>query len=368
MPKQDKRIVKYKTKKGIRYKFQAYLGLDQNGKKRNVTRQGFPNYNEAKFEMDKLLSSGADTYTKPKQMKLKDLYVLWKASYIESVKETTWRKSLPRIEKHILAHFSNAYVDSITTYSVQRWINQMYDSLIDYRKLINYFRNILKLGVAIDLIKSNPFDKAIVPKPKERKPKKNYYTRDELEQFLIAAKQLNPKAYTYFLLLSSTGLREGEALALEWSDIDLKNEVINIDKTLVFIGHELKVQSPKTHESIRKVPISDKLKKQLIEYHKINTNKLLFPSPRDGYYLNLTAPHWWISEIHKINPSLPEISNHGFRHTFATLFVEANPNLSPKILQGLLGHTNVNFSLNVYSHLNKEKLVYQSNKYLNKLF
>ena len=70
MPKQDKRVEKYETKKGIRYRFKTYVGTDINGKKVWATRSGFTSYTEAKYELDKLKLEGVDSFVKQKQIKV----------------------------------------------------------------------------------------------------------------------------------------------------------------------------------------------------------------------------------------------------------------------------------------------------------
>ena len=63
----------------------------------------------------------------------------------------------------------------------------------------------------------------IVPKKTTRKRrdiKNNFYTLEELKEFLAATKEHDFRSYTYYMLLATTGLRKSEALALHWSDID----------------------------------------------------------------------------------------------------------------------------------------------------
>lgn len=82
MPKTDSHIKEYKSKNGERrFKFHLYLGLDENGKRVNITRQGFTNYNDAKTTYDKLRASGTQGYTKPKQIKVDEMYNLWFENY-----------------------------------------------------------------------------------------------------------------------------------------------------------------------------------------------------------------------------------------------------------------------------------------------
>src|SRR5690606_28669398 len=77
-----------------------------------------------------------------------------------------------------------------------------------------------------------------------------------------------------FTLMARTGIRIGEALALTWDDIDLKNKTITINKTLVYpLNSKPYISTPKTKNSIRKITIDDKLVK-LLKKHKINRNEM----------------------------------------------------------------------------------------------
>lgn len=103
MPKQDKRIEKYETKKGVRYRFKTYLGTDETGKAIKITRSGFLNYKEAKESFDLLRAKGLNEYVKAKQIKLDDLFQIWFDTYKLQVKEQLQKK----LGKYILIIYIN---------------------------------------------------------------------------------------------------------------------------------------------------------------------------------------------------------------------------------------------------------------------
>lgn len=108
MPKQDKRVEKYETKKGIRYRFKTYVGTDINGKKIWATRSGFTSYTEAKYELDKLKLEGVDSFVKQKQIKVNDLFTQWFDTYQTTVKESTAHKTYEMYKIHIKKYNLNA--------------------------------------------------------------------------------------------------------------------------------------------------------------------------------------------------------------------------------------------------------------------
>lgn len=80
--------------------------------------------------------------------------------------------------------------------------------------------------------KSIQIRKVILPKPKkEHKEFDQFYSKQELDDFLFWAKDYSFKAYAFFRLLAYSGIRKGEALALEWKDVDLAQDTITIERT-----------------------------------------------------------------------------------------------------------------------------------------
>lgn len=99
----------------------------------------------------------------------------------------------------------------------------------------------------------------------------NVCFRKDLEEFLAAAREYDITAYTYFKLLSSTGLRRSEALALAltWKDIDLTKNTLSVNRTLAYeLNSKTIMQTPKSKISKRILPISTNLHEDLIVYQK----------------------------------------------------------------------------------------------------
>lgn len=356
MPKRKISEIKpYKLKSGkTRYKFQTYLGLDSFGKRIMVTRQGFKSYSEAEAKYTELRAKGSQGYVKPKQSTLDDVWSLWFDNHCNQVKESTANKTKQVYTNHIEPYFGKCYVDKIQTASVQKWINQKSKEIVKYRNAYNILNNLLKYSRVLGYLQINPLDHVMVPKIIHKKKRDdNYYdNREELEKCLEAAKKQNIRKYTFFKLLASTGLRKGEALALEWSDIDFDSSTIHITKTLAQgLDNKQIIQPPKTPHSYRDVPMSNNLSKALKDYRR--SEKILYPivfCKQDGTHLNLSAPSNWLHYLYKKNKDLKRITVHGFRHTFATLMLQPGMGNTPKDVQMILGHENIKMTLDIYTH------------------
>lgn len=377
MPKRKNTSIKdYKLKSGKkRYMFQIYLGTNSNGKPIITRRRGFKSYAEAEAVFNKMSQIKPDSFVKQKQIKVSELRDLWFENYKTQVKESTANKNKQVFDNHVIPDFGNQYVDKITVAELQKWADRKAKQIVKYRDAINEFNALFEYGIRLNYVSENPLKRIIIPK-KTSRPRRdtehNVYTRDELNQFLEVAKDYGLVPYTYFKLLSATGLRKSEALALTWSDINLTAGTLSVNKTLAYgLNGKTIIQPPKSPKSKRILPISDGLKEVLIDYKRKQKiiSKELFHTNK-GTYLRISKPDQWLKSIYakdheekaeyakKYNlkepqPDLRHITVHGFRHTFATLLI-AETNVKPKTVQMLLGHENIQMTLDIYTHINKK--------------
>lgn len=157
----------------------------------------------------------------------------------------------------------------------------------------------------------------------------------------------------------STGLRIGEICALKWSDINVADGTITVSRTIeriyIIEGEkkhtELVINTPKTKNSCREIPMSKELlsmikplKKVVNEDFYVLTNDERPTEPRTyrNYYNGLMA---------KLD--IPKLKYHGLRHSFATRCIEAGCDY--KTVSVLLGHSNISTTLNLYVHPNMEQ-------------
>lgn len=209
----------------------------------------------------------------------------------------------------------------------------------------------------------------------------NIFTPMEQQIFMNEAIK-NKKGILYIFALG-TGLRLGELLALRWSDISFKSKTVSVNKsikeTYTIDENEERhftviEQEPKTKNSYRDVPINDNLLELLKEHKKkqileIENNKdvyidnlLVFATPT-GNYLGFSNVRKIFKKIIKnYNNSLaeeensillPDIRLHDMRHTFATRLFENG--VAPKTVQSLLGHADITTTMNIYTHVMKDK-------------
>ena len=136
-------------------------------------------------------------------------------------------------------------------------------------------RAALDQAVRENLIRSNPAVGCKLPPKRGREMQ--VLSRQELQRFLIQAKA--DDYFELFLLDLSTGLRRGELLALQWSDLDLDTGTLSVTKQIYEVKGKLQLSVPKTKTSIRKLVLPPAVVEVFREYRKTAKSRWVFPSP-----------------------------------------------------------------------------------------
>ncbi|MCT0196505.1 site-specific integrase [Lactobacillus helveticus] len=355
MPKHKNTNIKpYKLKNGQkRYWFRIYLGM-KGGKKVETSRRGFKSYDEADAVYKQLAAEDAQDYIKQKQITFDELYHKWLPFYSQNVKESTLWKTETLYKNHLKDQFGDQYIDQITTAEIADYFLDLSAKLVKYKMVFWYMRRILEHAIDINLLSRNPARASLLPKKtsvkKRRDVAHNFYTADQLHQFLDTAKEYNERTYIYFSILATTGMRKSEVLALKWSDIEFNKQRIYVQRTTAYGENGAYItQLPKGNKK-RYVPLDDKLAHELKHYRRDLSDKLFHTAKKD--YLRQSKPDQWLAAIYAKDPDLKKITIHGLRHTFATLLNQAGVN--PKDVQAILGHSTLDLTLDVYTHSTPE--------------
>lgn len=366
-------IKKYTTKNGeTRYLFQTYLGIDPiTGRERRTTRRGFKTMKEAKqaernllldVEENGLPSNQSDGFQDPT---FEELASLWLENYKTTVKPSTFENVKSKVEKMTEEHFKELKLKKITVAYCQRVVIELSKNYVLYNHYLSVINRIFKYAVLMDILDSNPFDKVIKPKSRQIQRKGNFLTKEELKEFLKLA-QTTTLSYFFPLvhLMAYTGLRQGEALALKWSDIDFENKKITVDKTAVRIKEKQTLQTPKTKNSKRVISI-DPTTLSILKNWKKDQIKIYFKNGKhfegDDNFIFTNQRADWV-HIHNFIPyfkhfvsdhKLKPITPHGLRHTHASLLFSAG--VEPKNISDRLGHSTVQITLDLYTHITEEQ-------------
>lgn len=355
-------IKKYKDKKGqTRYKFHIYIGVNpKTGKPKKTNRQGFKTLAEAKEEYMKLATS----ITMSDDVKLKDYYKPWLESYKHNVRETTWTTTDALVRNHILPEFGNYKLSQINRMDIKKWINSL--KIQKANECLGYLRMILNEAVDDEIIPKNPCDrikKKKVKSTKEIEP----WSLEEINKFLHYVEQdYSTMWLIMFRLLIFTGMRRGEVLGLDWSSIH--DNTISIHQTLKRGNGRVMLGAPKTDSSIRTVYIDEDTLKLLTTWKKQQASLFGIVKPVftniEGQRLRLATP---LEKLNRIveKYKLPRMTIHGLRHSFTTLMYEQG--IDPKSMAGILGHSSIKTTLDVYTHLKQKKSIEAMNQIQNSM-
>ena len=205
-----------------------------------------------------------------------------------------------------------------------------------------------------------------MPRLKQQTTKDNFYTKQELNQFLECCKeQCDLKYYAAFRLLAYSGMRKSELRALTWSDVDFSKNTININKTIAMSENGKNViQLPKTHNSTRVISMDQqtmailrqwqlKQRKELLRlgYNAMNGWQIIFNGKQNKPIAHVTL-NVKFKNI-QVKNGLKVISVHGLRHTHCSLLLAAGVPVND--VKDRLGHSNIQTTLNIYAHVTKQQ-------------
>ena len=369
-------ITEYKKKNGATvYRASVYLGVDKlTGKKARTTVTASTKKGvkiKAREAVNAFAANGYSVKEKPTITTYRELVALWWESYKNTIKPNSQQSMEGIVRLHILPVFGDYKLEKLTTPIIQQQVNKWADkankgekgAYANYSFLNNINRRILQYGVTMQAIQHNPARDVIIPRKQQNKEHKvKFFSNQELKQFLDYLEDLDQSSYenlfdyVLYKTLLASGCRIGEALALEWSDIDLKKGIISISKTL---NRYQETNTPKSKAGLREVDIDtatvtllkEYKKRQQIQAWQLGRSESIVFTPFTTKYAYACLLRKRL-QGHFKTAGVPDISFHGFRHTHATIMLYAG--IEAKDLQYRLGHSNISMTLNTYVHATKE--------------
>ena len=281
-----------------------------------------------------------------------------------SVRDTVSQKTYERYESIVRVHLSPALgrikLKALTPDHVRGLYREKLDSGLAPRTVLHIHRTLSKaLKQAADdgLIPRNAA--ASVKPPQARREEMQPLSRDQVGMFLDTVK--GDRMEALYVLAVTSGLRQGELLALKWEDVDLEgtNPTLEVRRSLSETRGRRSFVTPKSGRG-RHLRLSKRAAGALRAHRKRQLEErvrkaglwedhgLIFPSevgtPMSGRNL------YRVFKIRVKRASLPQtLRFHDLRHTCATLLLRQGVN--PKFVQELLGHADISLTLNTYSHV-----------------
>lgn len=316
-------------------------------------RSGFETKRAAKAEASKLREQDADIVHRSNlPLTVKE----WSKSWL-AAKELELKPSTHSLYTTVVNSRINPIVGNIPLNKLQEDdIRMFYMSLVDSGYSTNYVKNCAlrlntMLGDAVRELKArrNPAENVAIPKgvPQRRRTVWSY---DELRTFIENVVHEDDAAF--WLTIATTGRRRGEALGLKWSDLDLDNGLGEVSQNRVAVNGRSLLGSVKTESGERVTPLHNnlvhELRKLKMRSRHTAPDDLVF---RDKYWYPI-KPQYVNYRLDKLTDkmNLPRITPHELRHTFVTRAIEGGADL--KTLSEMIGHANIQTTLNTYAHPN----------------
>lgn len=263
-----------------------------------------------------------------------------------SVKKKTYLFYLQICEIYVAKFSEDLTNENLNKFTLSLQENLSYSTSKIIKSLIN---RSLKCAFEKRII----YQKIQITVPLKNKSQRKVEALEKCEQTKIEKYILGSKKYYYGILICLyTGLRLGELVALKWQNVDFKNKIIYIEKSVGTISQNHKLltieDTPKTTSSIRVIPIS----KQLLEILKVlkqYTSCEYVVCSRNGKQLQPRAYQKAFEDLLK-KLKIRHYSFHSLRHTFATRLLENKVDI--KTISELMGHSSPTITLNRYVHTN----------------
>ena len=304
-------------------------------------------------------------------MKFGEILQPWLARKEATVKPSTYAVYTCAVQQFLMKKFGAIELDGIDEDVVQEWIGEMASSGLSYRTCkdrVVALKNALrfaekkgwrKSGIRMDVVFPRRFSE-------EDERRELALTKETCDAIVNAVdkelecpswRNINVNNRVGVVISLFTGLRIGEVCGLKWEDIDLDEGVIRVRRTVqtnyIYAqdgtgSSKLYVGSPKSRTSRRDVPICAPLRERL--------ERLDRPADGTAYFLtgtqSPTVPRTLRSSVDLFlaRHGIENFNFHRLRHTFATRCIEAG--VDAKTTSELLGHANVNITLNLYVHPN----------------
>lgn len=266
-----------------------------------------------------------------------------------------------KFDSHIKPYIGDMLLSEVKPIHCQNVLNKMAEThrTSTIREIRMCMHNLFESALDNEMIHRNPVTKFVVRQGLEIKEKK-VLTLEEQRRFLDTAKKYS--AYNHFAFVLQTGIRVGELSALRWSDVDFEKNIIHIRRTATYVDeHKIwEFGNPKSKSSEREIPLTKEaigiLKKQKEQQKNrdivlLKFSDLIF-TKKNGLPLHGTEYNIALRGICK-RANIQRFSIHTLRHTFATRCIEAG--MKYKTLQSILGHSNINITMDLYVHTTAEE-------------
>ena len=327
----QRRLSGYKTKKEAQFAYEDYI------KERDALAK-------ERAAQNALASD-------PNNMLFEDLLDQYMSFTQKRVKESSFYDIRAKINRRLRPYFQGKKIKEITPKMISDWIENLDYSYTSKKFILSRMASVYKYGQKYFDIK-NIMDKVDRPRNLEPKKEMQIWSPEEFGQFIQG---VDDRTYEmYFRTLYLFGCRRNEALALTWKDINSTSIQINKSVTTKSAEHSFVITTPKNSKSVRTLPIPPFFSEQLDLYKKEQQELLGNQWSPDLFVFGATRPLALSTITRRFNSAIQKsdvkkIRIHDLRHSCASLLISKGVSIVAVSRQ--LGHSDVEQTLNTYSHM-----------------
>ena len=300
-------------------------------------------------------------YTQNRNITLKTYFSEWIEQKKLNTKINSIRLYKRQYYNHIDRYLGNKKIKDIERREILKMQGELSKTLspASVNNIIVILNMILNDAVIDEIIIKNPANRIKALKAEKKATETTHRALTKQEQTDFMAELKDNYYYSYIALMLASGMRSGEVSALTWQDIDYKNNVIHVMRTVtkqengtMAVGKTAKsdagVRDIPITATIRKILQENKAKRDIIPFD----NSYVFVSPYGNIVANQHINDAIRATIKRLNDAGKQIepfTSHAMRDTFATRYIEQGGNM--QTLQKILGHSSITMTMDIYAHV-----------------
>jgi len=282
----------------------------------------------------------------------------------QSIRPRTYERYEEIVRLHLVPEIGHHHIQKLSPQNLQAFYKKKLEDGLSATTVIsfhNLLHKALETAVRGNLLARNPCD--LVSPPRRKHFEIQPLSIQQIRQFLAVTRGHRQEAL--FILALATGMRRGELLGLKWQDIDLERGTLQVRRILTRIpgklpGKGFEEAEPKTDKGRRSIVLPS-FAVEALRQHRLRQREAKLkagPAWRDhdyvfctpiGTHLNPTRDVLDVLKSFLKQAGLPDIRFHDLRHSSATMLLGMK--VHPKIVQEILGHSQIAITMDIYSHI-----------------
>lgn len=251
--------------------------------------------------------------------------------------------------KRAIEYFGDMLISDVTAADITKYLHRLARQGFSKKTVKNHkivVSRIMHFATVECYIKHNPARDAELPRNLAEKKRK---AAPPVEEDAIRDAANDEWALPYFALM--TGMRRGELLGLKWSDIDIEQNLITVQRSVWYDGSQPHIKNPKTEAGERVIPILAPLREKIVQMTAKNQNPAHYVFGDEKPLTEKAYRHRY--KMYKERVGITS-TLHQLRKSFTTAAVNAD--VPPDVLKEIIGHKDISTTMNIYNEVREDRI------------